>query len=151
MTELKIGQNGWIVVCDGRKAIVLENVGDADYPDLRVRETEVHEAPATAALGTDSPGRVHQRFGESRSAVEQTDWHDREEEAFLKALAGRLDRAVAAGEATAVAIVAPPRALGMIRKDYSHALRAAIVAEVDKDLTGVPADELEERLVGRRR
>ena len=31
-------------------------------------------------------------------------------------------------------LVAPPRALGMIRQAYSHALRGAMRAEIDKDL-----------------
>jgi protein required for attachment to host cells len=151
MADVKIGENGWVVVCDGRKAIVLENVGDAAYPDLRVKDTEVHEAPRTSDLGTDKPGTVHQSHEAMRSSVGQTDWHDREEEAFLRSLADRLDKAVVGKETTGVVIVAPPRALGMIRKAYSHALRQAIVAEIDKDLTGVPADELEERILGGRR
>ena len=62
-----------VVVCDGRKAIILENVGDEAYPDLRTKSALAAEDASTAALGTDRPGRVHQRFGEARSAVEQTE------------------------------------------------------------------------------
>lgn len=151
MDKLVVNKGAWVVVCDGRKAIVFENIGDAEYPDLRIKENEVHEAPQTSDMGTDSPGRVHQRFGEARSAVEQTDWHDREEEAFLKELAARLDKAITGKETKALVIVAAPRALGMIRKAYSHGVREALVAEVDKDLTGLPPDKIEERLVGKRR
>ncbi|MCP4386219.1 MAG: host attachment protein [Hyphomicrobiales bacterium] len=151
MTEMKIPQGAWVVVCDGRKALILENVGDAAYPDLRVRESETHDAPPTSALGTDSPGRVHQRFGAARSAVEQTDWHDREEEAFLRDLATRLDKAMLDEEAKGLVVVAPPRALGMIRKVYSQAVREGLIAEIDKDYTGIPANKLEQRLVGKRR
>ena len=101
--ELKLRQGTWVVVCDGRKTIVLENIGDEDYPDLRTRSAlEAEDAP-TSALGTDRPGRVHQSVGEARSGVEQTDWHDRDEQEFLKALAARLDKAVLAKE------VDPPR------------------------------------------
>jgi len=42
--------------------------------------------------------------------------------------------------------VAPPRALGMIRPAYSHALRAAVRAEVDKDLVKLPIHEIEKHL-----
>ncbi len=150
MVALKLKTGTWVVVCDGRKAVIFENIGDPDYPDLRIKETETREAPRTSAMGTDAPGSVHQSVGESRSSVEQTDWHDREEEAFLKDLAARLDKAIQGSEATGLVIVAAPRALGMIRKDYSHAVRAAIVAEIDKDYTRVPPDEIEERLVGKR-
>ncbi|MCB1487833.1 MAG: host attachment protein [Bauldia sp.] len=150
MTGLKLKTGTWVVVCDGRKAVVFDNIGDPEYPDLRIREAETHEAPRTSDMGTDAPGRVHQRFGESRSAVEQTDWHDREEEAFLKDLAAQLDKAVSDGKAMGLVIVAPPRALGMIRKAYTHAIKEALVAEIDKDYTNVPPDEVEARLVGKR-
>ena len=65
--------------------------------------------------------------------MEQTDWHDQEEDRFLQRLASRLDAEVNAGNAKSVIMVAPPRALGVLRKAYSHALRGALRAEVDKD------------------
>lgn len=149
--ELKLRQGTWVVVCDGRKTIFLENIGDEDYPDLRTRSAlEAEDAP-TSALGTDRPGRVHQRVGEARSGVEQTDWHDRDEQEFLRALATRLDKAVQAKEATHLVIVAPPRALGVLRKAYSQHVKDAIVAEVDKDLASHPVSDIEERLFGERR
>ena len=45
-------------------------------------------------------------------------------------------------------MVAPPRALGMIRPAYSHALRGAVRAEVDKDLVKQPVHEIEKHLTG---
>lgn len=39
-------------------------------------------------------------------------------------------------------IVAPPRALGVLRKLYSPALRSAIRAEADQDLVKVPVGEM---------
>lgn len=149
MDKLKLKTGTWVVVCDGRKALFFDNIGDPEYPDLRIKDSETRHAPKTSEMGTDKPGSVHQSVGQSRSSVEQTDWHDREEEAFLKDLAARLDKAVQSGEATGLVIVAAPRALGMIRKAYSDAVKAALVAEVDKDYTNVPPDEIEERLVGK--
>jgi protein required for attachment to host cells len=149
--ELKLRQGTWVVICDGRKTIVLENIGDEEYPDLRTRSAlEAEDAP-TSALGTDRPGRVHQSFGEARSGVEQTDWHDRDEQEFLKALAARLDRAVQGKEVTHLVIVAPPRALGVLRKAFSPHVRDAIVTEIDKDLASHPVTDIEERLFGQRR
>jgi protein required for attachment to host cells len=145
---LKLGQGAWVVVCDGRKTVILENIGDVVYPDLRTRSAiEAEDAP-TGALGTDRPGRVHQRFGEARSAVEQTDWHDQQEDEFLRALAARLDRAVEAREVAELVLVAPPRALGRIRKAYSRRLKDAIVAEIDKDLASHPVADIERHLFG---
>jgi protein required for attachment to host cells len=68
--------------------------------------------------------------------------------AFLEDLAGRLDAAVTAGETKAVIVVAPPRALGVLRQAYSPRLRQAVRAEIDKDLVRMPVHEIEKHLVG---
>jgi protein required for attachment to host cells len=94
---------------------------------------------------------VHQSVGEARSGVEQTDWHDRDEQEFLKALAARLDKAVQAKDVAHLVIVAPPRALGVLRKAFSPHVRDAIVTEIDKDLTGAPVPDIEKHLFGERR
>jgi protein required for attachment to host cells len=150
MLNLKLPEGTWVVVCDGRKEIVLENIGDGEYPDLRTRSALEAEAAATSELGTDRPGRVHQSVGSSRSAVEQTDWHDRDEQDFLKAVAGRLDQAVLGKAVSHLVIVAPPRALGVLRKCYSQHVKDAILAEVDKDLASHPVPDIEKHLLGER-
>jgi protein required for attachment to host cells len=78
--------------------------------------------------------------------VEQTDWHVQEEHRFLQKLAGHLEAAVNAGEVKSLIIVAPPRALGVLRQAYSHNLRAAVRAEIDKDLVKLPVHEIEKHL-----
>jgi protein required for attachment to host cells len=83
-----------------------------------------------------------------RSAVEQTDWHDQAERAFLTQLAQHLDEALATGRAKSFLVVASPRALGMIRPAYSHALKGAVRSEVDKDLVKMPVHEIGKRLTG---
>jgi len=147
MTKMKIGTGDWIVVCDGRKALILENLGDRMFPNLHTKEVREHPDLPTRAQGTDAPGSVHPPIGSARSSVEQTDWHDESERAFLRALADRLDVAVTTGETTALTIVASPRALGMIRPDYSDAVRRAVHSEVDKDLVKMPVHEIEKHLL----
>ena len=53
-----------------------------------------------------------------------------------------------AGQAKSLILVAPPRALGVLRRIYSHNLRAAVRAEIDKDLVRLPVHEIEEHLAG---
>ena len=38
MTKRKIEKGGWVVVCDGRKAMILENTGDEVFPNLKTKE-----------------------------------------------------------------------------------------------------------------
>lgn len=146
MSKVKIHQGEWVVVCDGAKALVLENVGDEKFPNLKTREVYQQEDPLTHELGTDAPGRSFQSFSTKRSAMEQTDWHEQEERRFLEQLVARLDAALQAGKTKSVVIAAPPRALGVLRQVYSNGLRRALRAEIDKDLVKLPVHEIEKHL-----
>lgn len=146
--KLKIGQGDWVVVCDGTKALILENVGDEKFPNLQTKEVFEQENLKTHEQGTDAPGRSIQSVGSARSAMEQTDWHEQAERAFLTDLAGRLDAALGSGDAECFVIVAPPKALGVLRQSYSSQVKRAVREEVSKDLVKKPVHEIEKHLVG---
>jgi protein required for attachment to host cells len=154
MTEPRIATDTWVVICDGRKALITANAGDAQYLNLRVVEEHESPSPATHDQGSDRPGRVQQSMGGaggvghggSRSSVAQTDWHDEAERAFLKTVAERINRAIAGGEARHLVIAAPPRALGVLRPLLSAATSAALIAALDKDYVNLPLHEIEKRL-----
>ena len=148
MSAVKISHGEWVLVCDGTKALVLANAGDEKFPTLKTREVYEQEDPRTHEQGTDAPGRSINSVDARRSAMEQTDWHLQAEQRFLQRVAGHLDAAVNAGEAKALIIVAPPRALGVLRQAYSHNVRAALRAEIDKDLVRLPVYQIEKHLAG---
>jgi len=148
MSGVKIAQGEWVLVCDGAKALVLENIGDEKFPNLRTKEVFEQDDPKTHEQGTDAPGRSINSIDARRSAMEQTDWHDQAEHRFLHDLAGRLDAAIHAGKTKALIMVAPPRALGVLRHAYSHNVRAALRAEIDKDFVKLPVHEIEKHLAG---
>jgi len=145
-SKLRIEAGAWVVVCDGRKALILRNEGDAMFPNLRTHEVHEQDNPPTREQGTDAPGRVHESASAARSSVEATDWHDEAERAFLRKVAHRLDAAVAGGEARRLILVAPPRALGALRPMLGKAAHEAIAAEVDRDLVKMPVHEIEKHL-----
>jgi protein required for attachment to host cells len=148
MQKIKIEQGGWVVVCDGKKALILENMGDWKFPNLRTREVFEQDNPPTHEQGSDAPGRSFQSVGSMRSAMDQTDWHAKAEKDFLEDLAGRLDAAINAGDMNSLVMVAPPRALGIIRAAYSSHVRGALRGEVDKDFVKMPVHEIEQHLTG---
>jgi protein required for attachment to host cells len=146
MSALKIDNGAWVVVCDGAKALVLENTGNRQAPNLITREVYEQPDPKTSEIGTDKPGRAMASMGNARSAMEQTDFHEQEEQRFLARLAQRLDKAVLGGETGALFVVAPPRAIGMLRREFSKHVRQALRAEVEKDYVKLPVDEIERHL-----
>ena len=55
MVELLIRHGEWVVVCDGAKALILENAGDTRFPNLKtIKVLEQRDLP-THALHTDAP------------------------------------------------------------------------------------------------
>src|SRR6266852_7788341 len=98
MQKLKIRQGDWVVVCDGRKALVLENAGDEKFLNLRTREAYEHPDAKTHELGTNAPGRAFSSVGTGRSAMEQTDWHEQEENRFLQRLVRHLEAELNGGK-----------------------------------------------------
>ena len=97
--SVKIGEGEWVVVCDGCKALFLQNAGDSKFPNLQMREVLEQKVPPTSEIGTDAPGRSHSSVGHGRSSVEQTDFHTQQEDEFLRGIMTKLDTAVQAGAA----------------------------------------------------
>ena len=80
MENLRIHNGDWVVVCDGAKALILENAGDAVALNLKTKEVYTQPDPKTHEEGTDKPGRTFNSVDGRRSAMEQTDWHQQDEE-----------------------------------------------------------------------
>ncbi len=148
MERVKVPWKGWVLVCDGAKALLFQNDGDAELINLKALDAVIEHEPPTRDLGTDRPGRVYQSHSTARSATEETDWHAKAEEAFLARLAERLDKGVREHAVTSVVLVAPPRALGVLRRHLTPALQGAVTAEVAKDLVRMPTSEIERHLAG---
>jgi len=147
MDGLKIDERAWVVVCDGAKALVLENAGSRMTPQLATREVYQHEDRKTREIGTDKPGRAFNSVGNGRSAMEQTDFHQQEEYRFLAQLAERLHNAVIGGQVRSLIVVAPPRAIGVLRREFSAHVRDVVKAEVERDYVNMPVDEITQRLL----
>lgn len=135
MPRMKIANGTWILVGDGRKAMVLRNDGLAETPNLHCIATREQTNPPTRDQGSDAPGRAFASSGGMRSAVETTDWHDLEEKRFAAAVAADLNAAAHDGRFEHLIVVAPPRILAELRQDLSGEARAKVRAEIDKDLT----------------
>ncbi len=141
MTKVRIRTGEWVVVCDGAKALILENVGDEVFPNLHTREVRTQAQAATREAGTAAEPRRAGTKGHPAGGQDS-------ERNFLEAVAERLEGAVRSGEVKALVLVAPPRALGIIRDASSPALKNAVRAEIDKDYVNLPVDQIERRLAG---
>jgi protein required for attachment to host cells len=147
MARRRIPSQALILVCDGRKALFLRNIGDAMLPDLRVTSVLRDKAnPSTALQGTDRPGRTFDRASGRHSAYAQTDWHTLEEEHFAHEIVSALERLDLNGEIDHLLLVAPPKTLAELRATLPLSVKDKILDEIHKDLTKHPVHEIERLL-----
>ena len=139
---MNLHHNALVLVADGQKYLLLRNNGDFRSPALKVEASAERDGAPTREMGSDVPGRAFSRAGGVPSAVEQTDLHQQAEDRFAAEAAAMLARRAGGDDGTEIVIVAPPRTLAQLRRHYSREVSARIVAEIDKDLTGHPVDEI---------
>jgi protein required for attachment to host cells len=142
VTQLHISRNALVLVGDGRKALFLRNRGTPREVELIVERELRQDNPPTREQGTDRPGRKYGIDGVSRSAVDETDWHDRAEERFAVEIADTLYEMEHAQQFDELVVVAPPKMLGDLRAAFHPEVAQCVVAEVAKDLTTHPIPEL---------
>lgn len=149
MTGLRIPNKAWVLVGDGRKAVVLTNRGDETFPNLRALSIfRDADNPSTASQGSDRPGTSIDHASGRHSGMEQVDWHEVAEKQFAHNVAATLSRCEQSGDISTLVVVAPPRTLAELRESFSQALQHKVMAEVAKDLTRHPIHEIERILTG---
>ncbi len=149
----RLPTDAMIMVCDARKALFLRNDGTSIHPSLTVLET------LTAETGTEDrdlsgnpPGRMPDSPGGAgsrgpRSAMEQPDFSRLDEEKFAVAISGRSVGLYDMGGFDGVVVAAPSRMLGALRQALAPRLRSALLAEIPKDLTRQPVEDISGHLV----
>ena len=145
---MPLPHNALVLVADGRKMLFFRNHGDEDRIDLR---TEAHDARTDRKdrqIKTDAPGTVRQSFGSNRPAYEETDFQQQEEDRWIKDAAEELKKRVLRNDFDALAIVAPPKALGVLKKCLHKEVQRRIVCTVNKEMSGRPIPDIEALLKG---
>jgi protein required for attachment to host cells len=133
----------WILVADGGRARILETTGKRQDLHLVTGSQSCLSNPPSHELGRDAPGRVYESVGHARHAVEpRSDPHTALEALFASQLATMLADHLAKDDFDRLVVVAPPVMLGNLRKMIKAEVRDKIIAEIDKDLTHVPNNEI---------
>ena len=136
-------QTTWIVIADGSRARIFSHRGGE--PGLAaVRELDDPQARQPARnLVSSGPGRSQESANAAHHSIEpKHDPHQEAEYAFLRRLAGSIAADAAGTSFNRLVIAAPPRAMGVLRRELAPAARAKLVAEITKDLTKTPIAEL---------
>jgi protein required for attachment to host cells len=146
MKDVTVPGGALVLVGDGRKALFLRNKGTPLHIKFVTERVLEQDNPPTREQGTDRPGRKPGSDGTSRSAIEETDWHQLAEDRFAEEIAEALYRKAHVHAFEQLVIVAPPKVLGNLRASLHEEVTARLVAEVPKDLTGHPLPEIARHL-----
>ena len=98
-------------------------------------------------MKTDAPGTSFQSFSPGRSSYEETDFHQLEEDRWAKSAAEDVNKRALANDFDALAIIAPPKTLGELRKQLHKEAARRVVCEIAKEMTGHPIPDIEALLV----
>lgn len=135
----------WIVAADSSRARVLQvadreeklvEVEDLVNPEGRMNDRELTSGAHPRLRGTSGPGSDRQEM----SAVEH------QVELFAKRIGEHLEKARNEQRYDRLCLVAPPRFLGLLRKELGSEVRKLVAEELPKDLSWLSARELERHL-----
>ena len=140
--------NALVLVADGRKMLFFRNHGDENQIDLRTESHDARKDRKDREIKTDAPGTTKQSAGYGRSTYEEPDFQQQEEDRWIKEAADELKARVLRGDFDALAIVAPPKALGVLKKCLHKEVERRLVCTVNKEMSGRPIPDIEALLNG---
>ena len=140
---MPLPHNALVLVADGRKMLFFRNHGDEEQIDLRTEAHDQREELKDREIKSDAPGTVQQSFGYGRSTYEEPDFQQQEEDRWIKDAAEELKERALRNDFDALAIVAPPKALGVLRKCIHKEVEKRIVCTANKEMSARPIPDIE--------
>jgi len=140
---MPLPHNALVLVADGRKMLFFRNRGDENQIDLRTESHDARQDRKDRYYRTDAPGTEKQRFGFGHSTYEETDFHQQEEDRWIKQAAEELEARALRGDFDALGVVAPPKAMGVLRKCLHKEVEKRLICTVNKEMSGRPVPDIE--------
>lgn len=147
VSKAALRHGNWLAICDGSRALLIENQGDHVYPKLEMREAMNASNPLTHEQGSAKPGRAFSAIDGRRAAVEETDMHLQAEMKFIRNFADYLERKAHEKVISSIVLVAPARALGILREALGPATRRVLAGSLTRDYVRQPLYEIERHLM----
>jgi protein required for attachment to host cells len=144
---MPLPNNALVLVADGRKMLFFRNHGDENQIDLRTESHDEREDRKDRDLRTDAQGSKTSSWGGARDTTGETDFHQQEEDRWIEEAADELKTRALRNDFDALAIVAPPKALGHLRKKLHKEVEKRIVCTVNKEMSGRPIPDIEALII----
>jgi protein required for attachment to host cells len=129
--EKMFASSAWVIISDGRQALLIGDQGTELFSAPRAREGADHADTQDHAFESEASRCLVRLPAPSlQNGVEHSNRCMEEEEDFATKLAARLNDLVIAGIAKHLIIAAPMHVLELARKKSSAAVRSAIYASL---------------------
>ena len=138
---MKLAHGTILLVVDGSQMMVLRNQGDTVAPDLVVVKHNAIETPKNSDIQADAPGVGFPRMGQGRDTYDKADPRRLNEDHFVAQAASALARLAKTHKGDLI-VVAPPPALGVLRRHYDPSVKQRMIAEIPKDFSNHPVQEI---------
>ena len=148
---MPLPNNALVLVADGTKILFLRNHGDENQIDLRTEAHDQREDRKDREIKTDAPGTTKQSAGYGRSTYEEPDFQQQEEDRWIKDAADELKARALRNDFEVLAIVAPPKSLGILKKCLHKEVARRVACTVNKEMSGRPVPDIEALLEGETR
>lgn len=129
----------WIVLSNSQNASVVANEGPRSGFEPVAGQT--WEAPELVGY-SDEPGVMQSSFGPGRPSMTTTDIKREGQKKFAADIMEHLVKAQREKAFDQLVLTGTPQMLGALRDAAPSAIKEALLAELDKDLTKVPVAEL---------
>lgn len=141
---MPIPNNALVLVVDGRKVLFFRNQGDENQIDLRTEAHDEREDRKDREIKTDAPGTQSPSAGSGRDTMEETDFHQQEEDRWVKDVAEDLRMRALNNDFQHLCIIAPPKALGVLRKELHKEVEKRVICTINKEMSGRPIPDIEQ-------
>ena len=147
---MSLPHNALVLVIDGRKLLFLRNHGDAAQIDLRTEAQDAREDAPDRDIKRDLAGQSPgiERGGFGGGTMGEDDFHQQAEDSWARDAADALRKRALSQDFDALAIIAPPKTLGELRKHLHKEVESRIVLELAKEMTGRPIPDIAALLEG---
>lgn len=146
---MKLPNKALVLVADGRKMLFLRNHGDENQIDLRTESHGEQALPKDSDMKSDLAGQSPAPGGTGLAGgtMGEVDYQQQAEDNWAKDAADQLRTRVLRHDFDALAVIAPPKTLGELRKHYHKEVESRLAGELAKDLTGHPVPDIEQALM----
>lgn len=149
-TDMPLPHDTLVLVADGKKMLLLRNEGDETLLDLQTEAHDQQSLPKDSDIKSDLAGQSPAPGGTGLAGgtMGEVDFQRQAEDRWAADTAELINKRALANNLDNLAIIAPPKTMGELRKHWHKETARRIVIEITKEMTDRPIPDIEALIMG---